>query len=385
MLPWHEVSVFTVQVYLNEMFEGGSTRFYMDYRPTRVAPHMVSVSDVAAFTPTGPVTHTIIPLTGSGLIFNHTENVLHDSEPLRAGTKYLLRGDLMYVALWEDSSLLHRPSLPPEQCMWCGMAAEAKGTRNYAGEVWLCQCGADDCGAMCEPAAALGLSGSCSPAVASSSRLGHSGPQPALRAVLISGKRGSGKDFVADRLAAALRARAPGLHVHRTAFSSVNKRVYAAEHGLDLQRLETDRAFKEAHRLALVAHHTEQNQRDPSWCFGALMADAMSACADMLILSDLRTMADIKLFEQCGQLAHAPVMLRIDASPEVRALRGCAPDPAKDALPTETELDDFQGWTACWDNSEQGDAALQQLDDWLEWTVMERLDPGWPPRDAHAA
>lgn len=64
-----ERSLLTYIVYLNEGFEGGETGF-LDY-------------DVTA-----------IPRTGSALLFQH--HMLHEGVSVRAGTKYVLRSDVMY-------------------------------------------------------------------------------------------------------------------------------------------------------------------------------------------------------------------------------------------------------------------------------------------------
>jgi hypothetical protein len=65
----HERSLLTLMVYLNEGFEGGATAFHDD--DLRVAPR-----------------------TGMALIFQHAQ--LHEGCELIAGTKYVLRSDVMY-------------------------------------------------------------------------------------------------------------------------------------------------------------------------------------------------------------------------------------------------------------------------------------------------
>jgi prolyl 4-hydroxylase len=64
-----ERSLLTYIVYLNEGFEGGETGF-LDF-------------DVTA-----------VPKTGSALLFQHF--MLHEGVSVRAGTKYVLRSDVMY-------------------------------------------------------------------------------------------------------------------------------------------------------------------------------------------------------------------------------------------------------------------------------------------------
>lgn len=71
-------SRFTCQIYLNEAasFEGGATRFY----GSRHADNAI-----------GAVT----PRAGTAVIFDH--DLWHDGEPVRAGTKYVMRTDVIYA------------------------------------------------------------------------------------------------------------------------------------------------------------------------------------------------------------------------------------------------------------------------------------------------
>ncbi len=73
---WGDVSHLTIQVYLNEGFEGGSTRFFHRSRENEV--------------------FDVVPRTGSVLIFDHA--MMHSGEVLVSGRKYALRSDIMYTA-----------------------------------------------------------------------------------------------------------------------------------------------------------------------------------------------------------------------------------------------------------------------------------------------
>lgn len=74
-----EKSFFTVNIYLNEDFEDGNTRFYLDSTDTNI------------------ITHSFKPSTGLAVIFNHeTCSYLHDGQVVTSGRKYLLRTDIMY-------------------------------------------------------------------------------------------------------------------------------------------------------------------------------------------------------------------------------------------------------------------------------------------------
>jgi prolyl 4-hydroxylase len=65
----HERSLFTLMVYLNEGFDGGATAFHDD--------------DLR-----------VVPRAGMALLFQHAQ--LHEGCELIAGTKYVLRSDVMY-------------------------------------------------------------------------------------------------------------------------------------------------------------------------------------------------------------------------------------------------------------------------------------------------
>lgn len=67
--PGGEASLLTLLVYLNEGFEGGETEFPEQGR-------------------------TIVPATGTALLFQH--RVLHAGNRISAGTKYVLRSDVLY-------------------------------------------------------------------------------------------------------------------------------------------------------------------------------------------------------------------------------------------------------------------------------------------------
>jgi WD40 repeat protein len=65
----------TLQIYLDERFEGGKTRFY----------------DARRGAPIGAV----VPRTGTAIVFDH--ELWHDGEPVTSGTKHVLRTDVLYA------------------------------------------------------------------------------------------------------------------------------------------------------------------------------------------------------------------------------------------------------------------------------------------------
>ena len=71
-----EISFVTIQLYLNEGFEGGKTTFMSGFNGP-------SERDVG-----------VTPKIGRVLVFQH--EILHEGSLLMAGTKYTMRTDVMY-------------------------------------------------------------------------------------------------------------------------------------------------------------------------------------------------------------------------------------------------------------------------------------------------
>ena len=378
------ISVFTVQIYLNaeEDFTGGSTRFYPDYKPDRLASHEIKYGHVSKFDPftANYRRFEVSPKTGKALVFNHVFNTLHDGAPVLTGTKFIMRGDILYTVLPEDQHLL--PSINDDEAdnlqqrLWCPFTAMKHGTRNHVGEVWYCACANDKHGATLENS-----EGKCwhindnenvlekaknINEKSFSSKTEDDVEMPKVL-VLVSGKRGAGKDYISDLLQSIL-IKQQDIKVHRTALGNMNKRLYAESVGIDLKRLMSDRAFKESHRIAMIAHHTEKNKQDPEWCVKETLKGAINH--DVMVLSDLRTWEDLEWFKS----QNIPIVtLRIRASDAIRIQRGWDPCPIKDSLNTEVGLDEFVGWTACWDNSSDTKNGNNLLREWIVNTVIPRL------------
>ena len=377
------MTIFTVQIYLNgrESFSGGSTRFYADYKPQRLVSHEIPyghVSDFHAYSEKEGRLYVCTPETGKALIFNHALNTLHDGEPVSKGTKFIMRGDILYTAHSKDVQLL--PSINRSESLtvtelsarhWCPVTASKHGTRNHIGEVWYCVCATDKHGAMIEG----NPKHECWHNEELTDEMRHEsfhskqpkpdGVKPKLL-VLLSGKRTVGKDFIADLLDCAFSSH--GFTVYRSALGNVNKKLYAEKFGIEVERLFNDRDFKETHRAAMIEHHKQLNAADPEWCLMTVLEAASGS--DIMILSDLRTSKDLNWFKN----QEIPVMLlRITASNDARKDRGWVPCPLKDALFTETDLDSYNNWTACWDNSDNSGNGKLLLQTWIEFTVLPRM------------
>jgi phosphomevalonate kinase len=360
MLPDHEMSVFTVQVYLNDHFTGGSTRFYNDFKVTPLPSRDVGYGEAVLSMPPirEPHTHAVRAETGAVLIFDHAgKSMLHDGEVVKNGPKFILRGDLMYKALSEDVHILMK-----QECLtWCPGTAAKNGTRNAVGQVWICWCAVDGVGSCNHSTTAEELPEEPKREITQS--------KPLLT-ILISGKRFAGKDYVASLLQSALSKE--GLKVHRAAIGDANKKLYSQKVGIDLERLKHDREFKEIHRIAMIHHHSERNKENPAWSEEMVWREAQELQADVLLVSDIRTLKGLEYFERAAGNVQ---VLRVHASEESRRRRGWVYDAIKDNLYTEVEMDGYLGWTACVDNSDDSETGSQNLAYWVNSTVLPRVLP----------
>lgn len=148
-----------------------------------------------------------------------------------------------------------------------------------------------------------------------------------MRCIVISGKRGVGKDRFARELLQVL----PNAVIQSLA--NTFKRIFAREQGLDADRLISDRAYKEQHRAAMNASFEQFHREQPLLCCReALQVDSSF---DWLIIPDMRLQSDI---DACREMADI-ITVRIEASDEVRQRFGWRYDANIDQHWTETDLD----------------------------------------------
>jgi len=76
-------SIYTLQIYLNDNYEGGKTNFFHPENPLEVTKHKLDKS--------------VEPKTGRALIFNH--DTLHEGAEVLSGEKYIMRVDMMFLRI----------------------------------------------------------------------------------------------------------------------------------------------------------------------------------------------------------------------------------------------------------------------------------------------
>jgi len=144
------------------------------------------------------------------------------------------------------------------------------------------------------------------------------------------------------------------------------------KNGLDYNRLQNDRHYKEQFRLEMVAHHKSRNDIDPLWAIKQVVTNAIEERKQIILLSDLRTHEDLISFHNL--IDSAPFLIRINAKDSARLTRGWDPHPQKDALHTEVDLDNYTNWDACFSNddnsTETGESIVRE---WITTTVIPRI------------
>ena len=363
----YAMTMFTVQIYLNNDFSGGTTRFYMDHTFQSMPTHAIKYgSQQLPYEGLVP-TNVINAVAGSALIFNHGgESVLHDGETVASGIKFIMRGDVLYEAFIEDIPSLLKNTAGLIKS-WCPETAAVHGTRNFMGQMWVCDCAVDEFGARmpckhnCDQSAEI---------CKTISNLTVAITNPVTKKIiLLSGKRATGKDYIGTKLYSLLTE--SNISVHMTSFGNINKKLFAEKNNLDYERLLSNREYKEIYRVAMVTHHSELDVEDPLWCIQKILLDFQQSCCSTLIVTDLRVLRDLENFQRLTEDDTKIYTFRITATGKTRSLRGYVFDLVKDNLISETGMDYYNRWTACFDNSANTDFLLQE---WLRNTVLPKID-----------
>jgi phosphomevalonate kinase len=168
------------------------------------------------------------------------------------------------------------------------------------------------------------------------------------RLLCISGKRFSGKDTLAALLQNEAQRRRVDLELY--AFAGESKRLFAHQEkargvDVDLDRLLTDRAYKEALRPQLTRFTVDAIAADPL-VFCREVARRIETSSAAAVVTDLRLRLEVEHL----RTRFALHVVRLRRSDEHRAAAGWRADPAVDAHHTETELDDPSWWSEVIDN-----------------------------------
>ncbi|CAD7674798.1 unnamed protein product [Nyctereutes procyonoides] len=175
--------------------------------------------------------------------------------------------------------------------------------------------------------------------------------------LLVSGKRKSGKDFVAE----ALRSRLGADVCAVLRLSGPLKEQYAKEHDLDFQRLLDASAYKEAFRRDMIRWGEEKRQADPGFFCRKVVEGVFHP---VWLVSDTRRVSDIQWFREAfGALTQT---VRVVASEQSRQQRGWVFTTGVDDAESECGLDNFGAFD--WVIENHGDE--QRLEEQLEKLVV---------------
>lgn len=156
--------------------------------------------------------------------------------------------------------------------------------------------------------------------------------------VVLSGKRKSGKDFVAELLQKKLgHEKCVVLRL-----SGPLKKQYAKEHGLDFTRLLDSTEYKETFRKDMILWGEEKRNKDPGY-FCRLATYVEEADKKLVwIISDARRPSDLLYFK--NNYKDRCLCVRISCCDEVRNQRGFVFTKGVDDAESECALDHVKDW-----------------------------------------
>ncbi|KAK3858968.1 hypothetical protein Pcinc_034875 [Petrolisthes cinctipes] len=164
--------------------------------------------------------------------------------------------------------------------------------------------------------------------------------QPKL-IILFSGKRKTGKDYLTDRLY----ERLDKLNEKKSVIirlSAPLKEEFATQLNLDYERLLLSNNYKEDYRQEMISFGEMKRKEDPGFFIRAAIKMFNAVDYPIWIVSDMRRKSDLGWFRE-----HYPNQLytvRIEATEEVRKLRGYIFTKGVDDVESECNLDDFTNW-----------------------------------------
>lgn len=169
---------------------------------------------------------------------------------------------------------------------------------------------------------------------------------------IISGRRNSGKDYVAKRFLEAIINR--GSKCLFWSGSIVVKREFCAHKGHDLNRMLTDRDYKDSLREDLTHYFQTVMavEKSPDYCNLELIEDIKKNIKEpTCFVFDIRYPFEIECYERHN---FNLVKIRINASEETKKKRGWVYDPKLDEDKSETGLNDYVGWDYVFNNDKDG-------------------------------
>ena len=172
---------------------------------------------------------------------------------------------------------------------------------------------------------------------------------------ILSGKRKSGKDFIAEKLQGLIGLSKCAL----IRLSAPLKYQYAQDHGLDYHMLLASHGYKEQYRDDMIRWGESKRKEDPN--FFCNLACAAGSGRQTWIVTDARRPTDIAYFKQMDVCT---ILIRIEANEDVRRERGWKFVAGIDDCDSECALDNGIEWDyKIFNNGKDLDSILTELAD----------------------
>ena len=180
---------------------------------------------------------------------------------------------------------------------------------------------------------------------------------------VISGKRKSGKDFLADLI----QRKVSDDKCTIMRLSGPLKEIYAKEHGLNFEELLNSSGYKEIHRAKMIKWGEQKRNEDPSY-FCCLATSGTDAEKPVWIISDARRKTDIAYFQV--KFSDRAKLVRVIATDDVREKRGYVFTPGIDDAESECGLDTGVEWDFVIDNCGDDDKLNKDIQN-----IMQVIGP----------
>lgn len=154
---------------------------------------------------------------------------------------------------------------------------------------------------------------------------------------LLSGKRKSGKDYVANFM----KSQNPDIMVYH--ISNPLKCEFAINNNLNYKELLTSSEYKEKYREAMIKFGEEKRAENPAYFCCKIKFKNLDDQLQMNVIADIRRKTDIDYFDNTfsDTKNHKIVTVKILSDLATRESRGFVFNPAVDEAESECNLDDF--------------------------------------------
>ena len=176
--------------------------------------------------------------------------------------------------------------------------------------------------------------------------------------IVLSGKRKSGKDFVAHTIINNLSE--AKCHVMRVA--APIKRHFCQVYSMDYDEMMTASVYKEQRRSEMIRWGEEQRNKDAGVFCRAEKNEAVKSKKLVWILSDARRPSDVEYFREYANLNGVRFFaIRISADIKTRESRGWKFTKDVDDVTSECGLDEYTNWNLVLSNS-NGDNVQSEIE-----------------------